>query len=178
MNCDVGKAAEGLENELWCEAEPHSPNLTLLHLRHSSFSNPSTALPTSQFILQPIRCFTYITVHSPTLLSLLLRHKLFTSFTWRAAHGTNRALVSNSVIASGRILKCALIKLKYLCNVSLLNSTLLVNPELKLCHLNSVVKTGTFNIFKLVWYTVCMAHTKITKYATTPKICYYIHYKN
>ena len=44
------------------------------------------ALPTSQLILQPFRCFTYITVHSPTLLLLLLRHKLFTYVTWRAAH--------------------------------------------------------------------------------------------
>ena len=44
----------------------------------NSFSNPSVALPTSQLILQPFRCCTYVTVHSPTLLSLLLRHKLFT----------------------------------------------------------------------------------------------------
>ena len=41
-------------------------------LRHSSFSNPSVALPSSQFIVQPFRCFTYVTAHSPTLLSLLL----------------------------------------------------------------------------------------------------------
>ena len=84
----------------------HSPALPLLHLRHSSFSNPSFDSPTSQalhlnhlashpcflevcsffnlsvasstsqLVLQPFRCFTYITVHSPTLLSLLLRHKL------------------------------------------------------------------------------------------------------
>ena len=45
---------------------------------HNSFSNPSVALPTSQLILQSFRCLTYVTVHSPTLLSLLLRHKLFT----------------------------------------------------------------------------------------------------
>ena len=44
--------------------------------RHSPFSNPSVALPTSQFILQPFRCFTYVPAHSPTLLLLLLRHKL------------------------------------------------------------------------------------------------------
>ena len=56
----------------------HSPPLPSLHLRHSSFSNPSVALPTSQRILQHFRCFTYVTVHSPTLLLLLLRHKLFT----------------------------------------------------------------------------------------------------
>ena len=52
--------------------------LPSLYLRHSSFSNPSVALPTSQLILQPIRCFAYVTVHSPTLISLLLRHKFFT----------------------------------------------------------------------------------------------------
>ena len=96
-SCDLGKAAEGLENKL-----PHSPTLrrftyvtaqstTLppLHLCHSLFSNPSAALPTSQLILQPFRCFiyvigtcwrtrrslilqplhrfTYVTAHSPTL---------------------------------------------------------------------------------------------------------------
>ena len=49
-----------------------------LHLRHNSFSIPFVGLPTSQLILQPLRCFTYVTVHSPTSLSLLLRHKLFT----------------------------------------------------------------------------------------------------
>ena len=63
----------------------HSPIFPSLHLRDRSFSNPSVALPTSQLILQPFCCFTYVTVHSPTLLSLLLRHKLFTYVTWRAA---------------------------------------------------------------------------------------------
>ena len=57
-----------------------------LHLRHNSFSNSPVALRTSQLILQPFRCFTYDTVHSPTLLSLLLRHRLFTYVTWQAAH--------------------------------------------------------------------------------------------
>ena len=46
----------------------------------SSFSNLSVTSPTSQLILQPFRCFTYVTVHSPNLLPLLLRHKLFCSF--------------------------------------------------------------------------------------------------
>ena len=64
----------------------HSPTFPSLHLRHSSFSNPSVTLPTSQLILQPFRCFTYVTVHSPTLLSLLLGHRLFTYVTWRPAH--------------------------------------------------------------------------------------------
>ena len=53
---------------------------------HSSFSNSSLALPTSQLILQPLRCFTYVTAHSPTLLSPLLRHRIFTYVTWRATH--------------------------------------------------------------------------------------------
>ena len=50
----------------------HSPTFPSLHLRHNSFSNPFVAVPTSQLILQPFRCFTYVTVHSSTLLSLLL----------------------------------------------------------------------------------------------------------
>ena len=77
----------------------HSPTLPLLHLLHSSFSIPSfpspmsgahspnfVTLPTSQLILQPFRCFTFVEAHYPTILSLLLRHRLFTYFTWRAAH--------------------------------------------------------------------------------------------
>ena len=39
----------------------HSLTLPSLHLRHSSFYNPSTASPTSQVILQPFRCFIYVT---------------------------------------------------------------------------------------------------------------------
>ena len=68
----------------------HSPTFPSLHLRHNSFSNPSIALPTSQLILQPFRCFSYVTVHSPTLLSFLLRHKLirqpFPHFTYVTTH--------------------------------------------------------------------------------------------
>ena len=63
-----------------------SPTFPSLHLRYNSFSNHSVALPTSQLILQPFRCFSYVTVHSLTLLSLLQHHKFFTQFTWRAAH--------------------------------------------------------------------------------------------
>ena len=39
----------------------HSPTLPSLYLHHSSFSNPSIASPTSQFILQPFFCFSYVT---------------------------------------------------------------------------------------------------------------------
>ena len=42
-----------------------------------SMYNPSVTLPTSQLILQPFRCFTYITAHSPTL---PLRHLRRSSF--------------------------------------------------------------------------------------------------
>ena len=154
MSCDVGKATEGLENELWRRwndgivgewaesstlpllhlrhgsfsnpsfasptsqalhlihlasyvvtgflnqvaypivlmklggprSKPYRPNFSSLHLRHSSFSNPSVALPTSQLILQPFRCSTYVTAHSPTFLSLLLSHRIFIYVTWRVAH--------------------------------------------------------------------------------------------
>ena len=60
------------------EAEPHSPTLTSLHLRHSSFSNPSAASPTSQLILQPFRCFTYAIGTSPTSQHILQHFCLFT----------------------------------------------------------------------------------------------------
>ena len=83
---DVGEETEGLENEL-CSA--HSPNLPLLHLHHSSFSNPSVASPTSQLILQSFQCFTYITAHSLILPLLHLHHRHFTYVTWRAAHALN-----------------------------------------------------------------------------------------
>ena len=43
------------------EATAHSPSFPSLHLHHSSFSNTSLALPTSQFVLQPFRCFSYVT---------------------------------------------------------------------------------------------------------------------
>ena len=87
-------------------ALPHSPTLASLHLRHSSFSNPSAALstselvlqsfrfftyvidtsPTSQLILQPFRRFIYVTAHSTTLTLFHLRPRHFTYVIWRAAH--------------------------------------------------------------------------------------------
>ena len=69
MTHGVGEVTQRLENEI-C-----SPTFTSLLLRHKSFSNPFVALSTSQLIIQPIRCFTYVTAHYPTLLSLLLRHR-------------------------------------------------------------------------------------------------------
>ena len=69
MSCDVGKATEGLKDQL------------SLHPHHSSFPNPSVALLTTQLILPLFRCFTYVIAHSPAHLSLLLRHRLFTYVT-------------------------------------------------------------------------------------------------
>ena len=55
MTYDVGKATERLENELILQpfrhftyVTVHSPTVPSLYLRHSSFSNPSFASPTSQ----------------------------------------------------------------------------------------------------------------------------------
>ena len=39
----------------------------------------SIALPTSQLILQPFHCFTYITAYSPTLPLLYLHHSSFSN---------------------------------------------------------------------------------------------------
>ena len=61
--CDVGEAKE--EKVLWCMC--------------SSFSNLSVTSPTSQLILQPLRRFTYVTAHSPTLPLLHPRHSSFSS---------------------------------------------------------------------------------------------------
>ena len=52
----------------------------------SSFSKLFVSSPTSQIILQPFPRFTYVTAHSPTLLSFLLRHRIFTYVTRQVAH--------------------------------------------------------------------------------------------
>ena len=69
-----------LSSRGWVDPVP-DPIFPEKFLRHSSFSNPSVALPTSHLILQPFRCFTYITARSQTFISLLLRHRLFTYVT-------------------------------------------------------------------------------------------------
>ena len=114
LSCDVGEVTEWLENELCYDynyelrsfsnlfrhftyVTTHSPTLPSLYLRHSSFSNPSVASPTSQLILQPFPRFTYVTTHSPTLLSLLLPRRFFTYVTWRAAHGSCELFPTHSL---------------------------------------------------------------------------------
>ena len=88
MSCDIGEVTERLENEL--AHSPIFPSLHLrynsffsifpsLHLRHNSFFNPSVTLPTSQFILQPFRRFSYIITRSPTLPLLHQRHSSFSN---------------------------------------------------------------------------------------------------
>ena len=93
MSCDVGEVTERLENqnELWrrwsdwkigewalfilqsfshftyVTAHSDSPIFLSLHVRHNSVSNPSVASPTSQLILQPFFCLSYITGFSLTL---------------------------------------------------------------------------------------------------------------
>ena len=82
MSCDVGKATEGLELCSFSNLSVTSPTSQLI-------LQPFRRFPTSQLILQPFCCFTYVTAHSPTLLSLLLRHRLFTYVTWtRYIHKT------------------------------------------------------------------------------------------
>ena len=102
----------------------HSPTFSSLHLRHSSFSNPSVALPTSQLILQifltsptsqlilqPFRRVTYVIAHSPTFSvtsptsQLILRP--FRRFTYVTVHSPTLPLLhlrhssfSNPSIAS------------------------------------------------------------------------------
>ena len=67
MSCDTGEVTE---------------ELILQAFRRSA---------TSQLILQSFPRFTYATAHSPTHLSLLLRHRLFIYVTWRAAYDTGRS---------------------------------------------------------------------------------------
>ena len=57
----------------------HSPTVPSLHLRRSSFSNPSVASHTSKLILQPFCRFTYVAAHSPNLPSLRLRFRSFSN---------------------------------------------------------------------------------------------------
>ena len=72
----------------------HSPTLTLLNLRHSSFSIPSVVSSRSELILQPFRYFTSATGTSPTLpgerpcsiLLVCLILKLFRRFTYVTAY--------------------------------------------------------------------------------------------
>ena len=86
MSCEVGKAREGLENELcrrwsdgkvgeWARAHRYRD------IQQSSFPKLSVTSPTSQLILilKAFRHFTYVTAHYPTLPSIYLRHNTFSN---------------------------------------------------------------------------------------------------
>ena len=114
----IGERAELILQSLrrFTYVTAHSPIFMSLHLRHSSFSNPSVALPMSQLIHQPFRCFAYVSAYSPTLLSLLLCHRLFTYVTWRAAHVifliiTGTAVVPHLILAGVVIISDSLISI-------------------------------------------------------------------
>ena len=65
MNCGEGEATEGLENKLWRRwSDGKVGEWAELYLRHSSFSNPSVASPSPQFILEPFFRFSYVTSSS------------------------------------------------------------------------------------------------------------------
>ena len=64
----------------------------------------------SELILQPFCCFTYVTVHSPTLLSLLLRYVLKEgSFRDRASNPSPRAAVARCKDHNGQERHCTTI---------------------------------------------------------------------
>ena len=73
----------------------HSPTIPTLHLHHnsfsilpslylrySSFSNTFVASPTSQFILQPFFCFSYVTSSSPPMRSIHIHRALVELAPW------------------------------------------------------------------------------------------------
>ena len=83
---------------------PETSNI-YTYILHSSFSNLSAALPTSQLILQPFRCFTYVIRTSPTSYARHLRHMRFTyvigtSYTSYALHLSHSLFSSNPSAAS------------------------------------------------------------------------------
>ena len=67
MNCDVGEAELILQRfRHFTYVTTPSPTFPSLYLRHSSFSNPSVDSPMSQFVLQPVFRFSYVTSSSFT----------------------------------------------------------------------------------------------------------------
>ena len=122
-----------------------------LYLRHSSFSSPSYAFPTSQLILQPFRCFTYIidtsptsqlilqpyrrfiyaTAHSITSPPLHLRHRSLWAVTWVKSWGG--ASFSNPYIAS----PTSQLILQPFCRFTYVTANCTALPLLYLRHLES-----------------------------------------
>ena len=136
-----------------------SATLPLLHLRHSSFCNPSFASPTSLalhlrhlvscpcfkpsfccfllLILQLFRHFTYVTAHSPTLPSLYLRHSSFCNSS--AASPTSQIILQHFRRFSYVTALSATLPLLHLCHRSF-SSPYFASPtskDLQLRHLAS-----------------------------------------
>ena len=125
-------------------ASPTSQALRLIE--QSSFYNPSVASPTSQLILQPFRWFTYVTVHSPTLLSLLLRHKIFTKFTCRAAHESSVYLVFwEPMFTLEREIELVLHCIENECNIHCLGKS-------ELCVRNYIEREFNVFVLKIYWF--------------------------
>ena len=120
----IGEAKEGLENKLWrrlSNGRVREWAVTYIKRRKSwkMSCDIGEASPTSQLILQPFRRFIYVTAHStalpllhlvtahsPAFLSLLLRHRLFTYVTWRAAHVVKPNNINNHRIFSLNLALC------------------------------------------------------------------------
>ena len=86
--CDVEEANEGLENELWLRwsnGKVGKLAVTWLKWRKGWRMSCDVGEVTERLENEQ----SYITAHSPTLLLLLLRHRLFTYVTWWAAHAVN-----------------------------------------------------------------------------------------
>ena len=72
----------------------HSPTIPLLHLRHSSFSNPSVASPTSQFFLQTFRRISYVKPHSPFTFVAITTSQLTLQPFHRFSYVTSSSIIS------------------------------------------------------------------------------------
>ena len=85
MSCGVDEATELILQAFrrFMYVTAHSPTLPSLYLRHNSFSNPSVALPMSQFILQPFFRFSYVTsssLNSPGEPPMIYNKRLYSNY--------------------------------------------------------------------------------------------------
>ena len=143
----------------------HSRTFPSLHLRHSSFSNPSVALPTSQLILQPFRHFTYVTSHSSTFSSLHLRH-----FTYVTAHSLillslylRRSSFANSSVASptSQLILQPFFRFSYFTGSSLTSPG---EPPMASTSL-VITRLGSLGVYqKAVYFYCCVVNVSFVKF--------------
>ena len=79
MNCDVGEAAEELENELWHRWSDGKVWRMSCDVGEVTERFGEWADGRAGEWAEPFRHFTYVTAHSPTLPSLYLRHNSFSN---------------------------------------------------------------------------------------------------